>query len=180
MNSKVTIGSEEWVSLVELNIPYIKARIDSGAKTSSLHALNIQPYQKDGQNWVSFDVYPIQNDGKRRVKCNALVTDKRFVKSSTGNREQRFVIQTFMTIGDHTWSIEITLTNRDSMGYRMLFGREAMKGRLIVDPEKSFSLGNISDSTVVASYEKFRNTTTGLRIGLLASNQELYSNRRII
>ena len=108
MNSKVTIGSEEWVSLVELNIPYIKARIDSGAKTSSLHALNIQPYQKDGQNWVSFDVYPIQNDGKRRVKCNALVTDKRVVKSSTGNREQRFVIQTFMTIGDHTWSIEIT------------------------------------------------------------------------
>ena len=180
MNSKVTIGSEEWVSLVELNIPYIKARIDSGAKTSSLHALNIQPYQKDGQNWVSFDVYPIQNDGKRRVKCNALVTDKRVVKSSTGNREQRFVIQTFMTIGDHTWSIEITLTNRDSMGYRMLLGREAMKGRLIVDPEKSFSLGNISDSTFVGSYEKFRNTTTGLRIGLLASNQELYSNRRII
>ena len=66
------------------------------------------------------------------------------------------------------------------MGYRMLFGREAMKGRLIVDPEKSFSLGNISDSTFVGSYEKFRNTTTGLRIGLLASNQELYSNRRII
>jgi ribosomal protein S6--L-glutamate ligase len=86
MNSKITIGSEEWISLSDLNIPYIKARIDSGAKTSSLHALNIQPYQKDGQTWVSFDVYPIQNDGKRRVKCNALVTDKRIVQSSTGNR----------------------------------------------------------------------------------------------
>ena len=68
MNSKVTIGSEEWVSLSDLNIPYIKARIDSGAKTSSLHALNILPYQKEGQTWVSFDVYPIQNDGKRRVQ----------------------------------------------------------------------------------------------------------------
>ena len=109
-----------------------------------------------------------------------MVTDKRIVKSSTGNREQRFVIQTFMTIGDDTWSIEITLTNRDSMGYRMLLGREAMKGRLIVDPEKSFLFGDISDSTVISSYEKFRNNTTGLRIGLLASNQELYSNRRII
>ena len=144
MNSKVTIGSEEWVSLGELNIPHIKARIDSGAKTSSLHALNIQPYQKDSQTCVSFDVYPIQNDGKRKIKCNALVIDKRIVKSSTGNREQRFVIETFMSIGDHTWGIEITLTNRDSMGYRMLLGREAMKGRLIVDPEDSFSLGKIS------------------------------------
>ena len=112
MNSKVTIGSEEWISLGDLNIPHIKARVDSGAKTSSLHALNIQPYHKEGQTWVSFDVYPIQNDGKRRVKCNALVIDKRIVKSSTGNREQRFVIQTFMTIGANTWSIEITLTKR--------------------------------------------------------------------
>ena len=81
MNSKVTIGSEEWISLGDLNIPHIKARVDSGAKTSSLHALNIQTYQKEGQTWVSFDVYPIQNDGKRRVKCNALVIDKRIVKS---------------------------------------------------------------------------------------------------
>ena len=180
MDSKVTIGSEEWVSLSELNIPYIKARIDSGAKTSSLHALNIQAYQKEGQAWVSFDVYPIQNDGKCKVKCNALVTDKRLVKSSTGNREQRFVIQTFMSLGNHTWSIELTLTNRDSMGYRMLLGREAMKGRLIVDPEESFLSGSISDSIISNSYKRFRKTAKGLRIGLLASNRELYSNRRLI
>ena len=165
MDSKVTIGSEEWVSLSELNIPYIKARIDSGAKTSSLHALNIQAYQKEGQAWVSFDVYPIQNDGKCKVKCNALVTDKRVVKSSTGNREQRFVIQTFMSLGNHTWSIELTLTNRDSMGYRMLLGREAMKGRLIVDPEESFLSGSISDSIISNSYKRFRKTAKGLRIG---------------
>lgn len=180
MNSKVTIGSEEWISLSEINIPYIKARIDSGAKTSSLHALNIQPYQKDGQSWVSFDVYPLQNDGKRKVKCNALVVDKRVVKSSTGNREQRFVIETFMTLDGHSWSIEITLTNRDSMGYRMLLGREAMKSRLIIDPEESFLKGIVSQDTVLSSYEKFKNKNKGLRIGLLASNQELYSNRRLI
>ena len=180
MDSKVTIGSEEWICLNELNIPHIKVRVDSGAKTSSLHALNIQPYQKDGQTWVSFDVYPIQSDGKRKVKCNALVTDKRVVKSSTGNREQRFVIQTFITLGDHTWSIELTLTNRDSMGYRMLLGREAMKGRLVVDPEESFLSGNISDTIILSSYEKFKNTTGGLKIGLLASNHELYSNKRLI
>ena len=180
MDSKVTIGSEEWISLNELNIPHIKARVDSGAKTSSLHALNIQTYQKDGEAWVSFDVYPIQSDGKRKVKCNALVMDKRVVKSSTGNREQRFVIQTFMSLGDHSWSIELILTNRDSMGYRMLLGREAMKGCLVVDPEESFLSGNLSDTIISSSYEKFRNSTGGLKIGLLASNNELYCNKRLI
>ncbi len=180
MGSKLTIGSQEWVSLNEINIPHIKARIDSGAKTSSLHALNIQPYQKGGQTWVSFDVYPIQNDGKRKVKCDALVVDKRVVKSSSGNREQRYVIQTLLKLETQSWQIEVTLTNRDSMGYRMLLGREAMKGRLIVDPEESFLIGAVSQDTVLNSYEKFKNSNKGLRIGLLASNQELYSNKRLI
>jgi|TARA_X000000950_G_scaffold137994_1_gene171251 ribosomal protein S6--L-glutamate ligase len=180
MNTKSTIGSEEWVSLREINIPFVKARVDSGAKTSSLHAVNIQPYQKDGQTWVSFDVFPIQNDGKRKVKCSALVVDKRVVKSSSGNREPRYVIETFMAIGNKSWGIELTLTNRDTMGYRMLLGREAMKGRLIVDPEESFLTGLISDETVLSSYEKHRNPQKGLRIGLLATNQNLYSNRRIL
>ena len=177
---KTVIGSEEWVSLTELNIPYVKARIDSGAKTSSLHAINIQPFQKDNETWVNFDVFPIQNDGKRKISCKALVIDKRVVKSSSGNRELRYVVRTVISLNDEAWDVELTLTNRDSMGYRMLLGREAMMGRIIVDPSESFLAGNVEDEIIFKSYQQFKKPNEGLRIGLLASNQNLYSNRRIM
>ena len=177
---KTVIGSEEWVSLTELNIPYVKARIDSGAKTSSLHAINIQPFQKDNETWVNFDVFPIQNDGKRKISCRALVIDKRVVKSSSGNREHRYVVRTVISLNDEAWDVELTLTNRDSMGYRMLLGREAMMGRIIVDPSESFLAGNVEDEIIFKSYQQFKKPNEGLRIGLLASNQNLYSNRRIM
>ena len=177
---KTVIGSEEWVSLTELNIPYVKARIDSGAKTSSLHAINIQPFQKDNETWVNFDVFPIQNDGKRKISCKALVIDKRVVKSSSGNREHRYVVRTVISLNDEAWDVELTLTNRDSMGYRMLLGREAMMGRIIVDPSESFLAGNVEDEIIFKSYQQFKKPNEGLRIGLLASNQNLYSNRRIM
>ena len=177
---KRVVGSEEWISLSELNIPYLKARVDSGAKTSSIHAINIQPFQKDNETWVNFDVFPIQNDGKRKVSCKALVIDKRVVKSSSGNREHRYVVRTAIGLNDETWDVELTLTNRDSMGYRMLLGREAMIGRIIVDPSESFLAGSVEDEIIFKSYQQFKKPNEGLRIGLLASNQNLYSNRRII
>ncbi len=177
---KTFVGSEEWVSLNELNIPFVKARIDSGAKTSSLHAVNIQPFQEDNKTWVSFDVFPIQNDGKRKISCKALVLDKRVVKSSSGDREHRYVIRTEIGLNGEMWDIELTLTNRDSMGYRMLLGRQAMIGRIIVDPAESFMAGDVTDETIIKSYQQFKKPNEGLRIGLLASNQSLYSNRRIM
>lgn len=177
---KTVVGSEEWVSLGELNIPYVKARVDSGAKTSSLHAVNIQPFQKDNETWVNFDVFPIQNDGKRKISCKALVIDKRVVKSSSGNREHRYVVRTSISLNDKVWDVELTLTNRDSMGYRMLLGREAMIGRIVVDPAESFLTGTVEDETIIKSYQQFKKPNEGLRIGLLASNQNLYSNRRIM
>ena len=177
---KTVVGSEEWVSLGELNIPYVKARVDSGAKTSSLHAVNIQPFQKDNETWVNFDVFPIQNDGKRKISCKALVIDKRVVKSSSGNREHRYVVRTSISLNDKVWDVELTLTNRDSMGYRMLLGREAMMGRIVVDPAESFLTGTVEDETIIKSYQQFKKPNEGLRIGLLASNQNLYSNRRIM
>ena len=177
---KTVVGSEEWVSLGELNIPYVKARVDSGAKTSSLHAINIQPFQKDNETWVNFDVFPIQNDGKRKISCKALVIDKRVVKSSSGNREHRYVVRTSISLNDKVWDVELTLTNRDSMGYRMLLGREAMMGRIVVDPAESFLTGTVEDETIIKSYQQFKKPNEGLRIGLLASNQNLYSNRRIM
>ncbi|WP_300567318.1 30S ribosomal protein S6--L-glutamate ligase [Flavobacterium sp.] len=178
--SKVIIGSEEWCSFPEINIPIIKARVDSGAKTSALHAVNIAPFVRDNENWVKFDINPIQNNTKAVKHCEAKLIDKRVVKSSSGYREQRYVIQTQLKIGEDTWTIEMTLTNRDSMGFRMLLGREAMSGRVLVDPEQKYLLGQPSAETIKSFYQNSEEVRTGLRIGLLASNPDLYSNRRII
>ncbi|UGU16174.1 30S ribosomal protein S6--L-glutamate ligase [Sinomicrobium kalidii] len=180
IENKTIVGSEEWVALPQLEIPAIKVRVDSGAKTSALHAVNINPFQRNNETWVTFEVFPIQNNGKKLIHCEALVTDKRVVKSSTGTRENRYVIKTSLHVNGSSWDIELTLTNRDSMGYRMLLGREAMIGRMLVDPESSFQLGELSDEDVESTYKLKSNSANGLKIGLLASNPDLYSNRRII
>ncbi|QYJ67622.1 30S ribosomal protein S6--L-glutamate ligase [Flavobacterium litorale] len=180
MLDKVIVGSEEWCAFPELGIPTIKARVDSGAKTSALHAINIVPFEKEGKNWVKFDVNPIQNNTRTIIHCEAILVDKRTVKSSSGYREQRYVIQSEMQVGDSRWQIELTLTNRDSMGFRMLLGREAMSGRVIVDPEERFLLGEPTTEKLKEYYQKNQEEKKGLRIGLLASNPELYSNKRIM
>ena len=179
-DNKVILGSEEWCSFPELGIPTIKARVDSGAKTSALHAINIAPFIKNESNWVKFDINPIQNNLKTVIHCEAPLIDKRIVKSSSGFREQRYVIQTNLQIGNSSWPIEMTLTNRDSMGFRMLLGREAMSGRVLVDPEQKYLLGQPTSDTLKELYKNSEKASSGLRIGLLASNPELYSNKRIM
>lgn len=178
--TKVVIGSEEWCAFPSLNIPAIKARVDSGAKTSSIHAVNIQSFHKNGGTWVAFDVHPIQDNRKTVVHCEAEVVDSRIIKSSSGDRERRYVIAVPMSLGDTSWVVELTLTDRDSMGYRMLLGREAMNGRLIVDPEGHFLLGARDQRQLSEIYKAPDIRSGGLKIGLLASNPDLYSNRRII
>jgi len=180
MLDKVIVGSEEWCAFPHLGIPTIKARVDSGAKTSALHAINISPFQKDGDNWVKFDINPIQNNSKTIIHCQAPLVDKRVVKSSSGFREQRYVIKTEISVGDANWDVELTLTNRDSMGFRMLLGREAMSGRLLVDPEQKYLLGQPTREKLKELYDSNEEQKKGLRIGVLASNPELYSNRRIM
>jgi len=180
MHEKVIVGSEEWCSFPELGIPTIKARVDSGAKTSALHAINIAPFEKDGENWVKFDINPIQNNSKTVIHCQAQLVDKRVVKSSSGYREQRYVIRSQIQVGEISWEAEFTLTNRDSMGFRMLLGREAMSGRLLVDPEQKYLLGQPTREKLLEYYEKGEEPKRGLRIGVLASNPELYSNKRIM
>lgn len=177
---KIVVGSEEWCKLPEMNIPALKVRVDSGAKTSALHAINITPFKKNGLPWVSFDVHPLQNNGKTTVHCEALVHDKRRVKSSSGNSEIRFVIKTILSIADDEWEIEITLTNRDSMGYRMLLGRQAMSGKMLVDPEAKCLFGEPLEEVLKEHYKSSFVNPTGLKIGILASNPNLYSNRRIM
>ena len=177
---KIIIGSEEWCSFPTLGIPAIKARIDSGAKTSAIHAFNIQTFSRNGQPWVSFEVLPVQKSRRTLIRCEAQVIDRRVIKSSTGDTEKRYVIRVPLQIGNQEWLIEMTLANRDSMGYRMLLGREAMQHRLLVDPAAKCCLGEVSNDKLRELYGQDEPLQKGLRIGLLASNPELYSNQRII
>lgn len=179
-NNLTIIGSEEWCQFPDLNIPGIKARVDSGAKTSSIHAFNIQKFRKNGDKWVSFEVHPLQNDNRTSVFCEAPVIDQRVIKSSSGTSEKRYVIRSRMLLGSDQYDIELTLTNRDSMGYRMLLGREAMENRVLVNPSQSFCLGIKTHEELNKVYNRSNKVGNGLKIGLLASNPELYSNQRLL
>ena len=174
------IGSEEWCAFPDMALPAIKARVDSGAKTSSIHAFNIQTFRRNGELWVSFEVHPLQNNRRTVIRCEKPVVDRRRVKSSSGVAETRYVISAPIKIGDDVWDIELTLANRDSMGYRMLLGREAMMGRVIIDPSQSFCLGDVSAKEIQNHYGKKEPERSGLKIALLASNIDLYSNQRIL
>lgn len=180
ITQKAIIGKEEWCALPALHVPAIKAKIDSGARTSALHADNIHIYSARGERWVRFDVHPIQKTRGIAVHCRARLVDERDVKSSSGHTERRPVIETNLKIGNVTQSIQLTLTNRDSMGYRMLLGREAMQGRMLIDPEKSFVQGMHSDIEARAFYRSSAAPKGGLNIAVLASERELYSNRRLM
>jgi len=180
MSKKIIIGKEEWCGLPDLGLPAIKARVDSGAKTSSLHAFNIHPFEEGGNRYVHFDIHPLQDSRKVIQSCRGLVVDQRNVKSSSGEKERRHVIKTPISLGNEIWEIEITLTNRDSMGYRMLLGREAMQERVLIDPYASLCLGNVNEKDIEKHYNKVSTKKDGLKIVLLASNPDLYSNKRIM
>ena len=180
MSTVNILGSEEWCSFGELQIPAIKARIDSGAKTSSIQATNIKRVIRQGVPYVDFEVNPIQDNRSVSVFCSAKIIDTRISKSSSGTTQKRYVIKTPLTIMGQTFEIELTLANRDSMDYRMLLGREAMNGRFLVDPSKHFLAGDFEEQSFHDLYKHLYKEKTGLRIGLLATNRELYSNKRLM
>jgi len=132
------IGWREWVGLPDLSIEAVKAKVDTGASTSSLHAVDIQPFDQDGVPHVRFLVHPIQRRQRPEIACIAQVHDYRPVTSSSGHREERYVIRTKARVGTLSWPIEITLTDRDAMGFRMLLGRQALRRRFLVDSGHSF------------------------------------------
>lgn len=158
----------------------MKARVDSGAKTSSLQAANLQTFKSQNELWVRFEVNPLQDNRSISVKCQARVVDRRTIRSSVGVAEERLVIKTPIRMGGHSFEIECTLAQRNTMEYRMLLGREAMRERFIVDPSKHFMLGDISEEDLMDIFKPFIKEKSGLRIGLLASNKNLYSNQRIM
>lgn len=133
-----TIGWREWVSLPELHIFKIKAKVDTGARTSALHAFSLKPFSENGNPKISFDIHPFQHDTQSIITCVADVVDRRLVTDSGGHEEERFVIKTPITIAGQTWSIEITLTERENMLFRMLLGRSALRKHFIVNPARSF------------------------------------------
>lgn len=151
--SRIKLGWREWCELSDLGIPAVKTKVDTGAKTSALHAFAIEVFEAKGERFVRFKVHPIQKNTKITVSCAALLIDMRNVKSSAGHEQERYVIRTPVRIGRKSWEIEITLTRRDSMGYRMLLGREAMKRGIVIEPEKSFIQGKISAKKLADYYK---------------------------
>lgn len=136
------IGWREWIRLPQLGIEHIKAKIDTGARTSALHTFDLEPYDDKGMRMVHFKMHPVQHRTKPVIECHSPVLDERRVTDSGGHREQRFVIITEACLGELCWEIELTLTNRDSMRFRMLLGRTAMAGRFLVDPRASYLIGH--------------------------------------
>ena len=136
--SKPTIGWREWVNLPELGILKVKVKVDTGARSSSLHAVDVRLVRRKKRTLVHFNVHPLQGDTSHTVSCTAELIDERWIKSSNGKRELRPTIRTYVGFGDETWSIDLTLTSRDMMGFRMLLGREAVRRRFLVDAGRSY------------------------------------------
>jgi hypothetical protein len=147
---KISIGWQECCELPDLGIKKIHAKVDTGARTSALHAVNIELIMKDDKPYIRFAVYPHQYDDELLTSCEAEVLDQRYVMNSGGQKELRYVIKTHLLIGKKTWPIELTLTNREPMNFRMLLGREALKRRVLINTGRRYLQGH-RDEIEVAS-----------------------------
>ena len=151
----LVLGWREWMSLKELNVNKIKVKVDTGARTSALHATDLKFFKKGSREYVEFKVHPIQKNSNLCRTCHALVVDKRKITSSSGVSSIRPVIETELTINNLSWPIELTLVNRDIMGFRMLLGRQAIRGNFLVDPGRSYILTK-QKSTKISSRSKIK------------------------
>jgi len=136
--SNTIVGWREWVSLPGLGVPWVKAKVDTGARTSALHAFDLEEFHRDGETWVRYSVHPWQDSDEDAVGCESRVVDRREVRSSSGHAEERYVVQLDVSLCGRVVDAEVTLSKRDEMGFRMLVGREALCQGFLVDPSSSY------------------------------------------
>ena len=136
-------GWREWIQLPELGVPAIKAKLDTGARTSAIHAFQIEQYRAGGKDRVRFQIHPIQRSHAGVVAASARLIDERLIRSSSGHTKRRLVIETTMVLGEERWDIELTLASRDEMGFRLLLGRQALRHRVVVDSGRSYVLSKV-------------------------------------
>ncbi|WP_461516624.1 ATP-dependent zinc protease family protein [Porticoccus sp.] len=145
-SNKIILGALEYCDLPDLGISNVEMRVDTGAATSSLHVDNIEEFIKDGKRWVSFDIHPDIHNVEKIVHTSVPLRGTKVVKSSSADKEKRVVIKTAIKLGGEAWKIKLTLTDRSTMNYLMLLGREAMKDRIMVDPSHEFMLSKNESS----------------------------------
>lgn len=140
-------GWREWVALPDFGVPWVKAKLDTGARSSSIHAFDIEEFKRDGVTWVSFAIHPWQRSETDHVSVERPLVDRRSIRSSTGHEAERYVVATRITVMGLDLDAELTLANRDDMGFRMLVGREALRGAVLVDPGRSYIGGKPKRAT---------------------------------
>ncbi|MEM9976406.1 MAG: RimK/LysX family protein [Cyanobacteria bacterium P01_D01_bin.2] len=151
------IGWREWIALPELGVPHIKVKVDTGARSSAIHALNIEQFEADGIKKVRFQIAPLQSNDEQLVVVETDLLEERAITDSGGHQQIRPVVVTSISLGELYWPIELTLTNRDVMGFRMLLGRQAIRERFLVDPRHSYlqsqNVGKGDDSDLPESFQ---------------------------
>lgn len=177
--TEYSVGWEEWLALPKLGLPALKAKVDTGARTSSLHAFSVQPFGTEAKPRVRFGIHPIPERPEFEIYCSAPVVDRREVTSSNGQTELRYVIKTPVSMGDRTWEIEVTLSNRESMSYRMLLGRQALEEDVSVLPNSSFLQPKLSYD-LYRDLTKMAPTRRPLRIAILTREPNNYSCQRLV
>ncbi|PZQ99953.1 MAG: 30S ribosomal protein S6--L-glutamate ligase [Cereibacter sphaeroides] len=177
---RLHLGWEEWVSLPGLGLPALRAKVDTGARTSALHAFDIEPFGPARTPHVRFAIHPIPGREDVTIACSAPILDRREVTSSNGESEQRFVIGTDLVIGEERWPIEVSLTDRGAMSNRMLIGRQALTEGVTVSPTDSFLQPELSYDSYHSAQVKDAAPARTLRVAVLSREQGAYSTRRIV
>ncbi len=142
--AKLEIGWREWVGLPGLGIDAVKAKVDTGARTSAIHAFGVQSFEVEGVEWVRFQVHPRQRSKLPTITCEHPVHDRRLIRSSNGQQQTRVIIKTRLEIGGSAWPIELSLASRDELGFRMLLGRQGLRKKVLIDPARSYVTGKRS------------------------------------